>query len=141
MHSRDALPNFIFLDGVSEFTDLQGSVWLVGKTIDFCFLIFFQSQILTSIHQIGLLAWSLAAKWSLGLGRSMGMRWFCLGMYGLALGVNSTSNPDFFFLRSILELKILSMATNKYSNKMKEWRNLVIVDCVRNLKLSDFQLG
>ena len=59
--------------------------------------------------------WSLAAKWSLGLGRSMSMRWFCLGMYGSAFGVNSTSNPV-FFLRLILEFKIFYMATDKYSN-------------------------
>ena len=110
MHSKDAPANFIFLDGVSESVD-----WLVGKKNWFLPLIFFQSQILTSILQIGLPTWSLAAKWSLGLGRSMSMRWFCLGMYGSAFGVNSTSNPV-FFLRLILEFKIFYMATDKYSN-------------------------
>ena len=69
-----------FVDGRSTRECLTGR----QKKKYFCFLIFFQSQILTLILQIGLPAWSWAAKWSLGLGRSMGMRWFCLGMYGLA---------------------------------------------------------
>ena len=90
---KNALPIIIFLDGVSEFVDGRSTrECLTGrkkKKIDSCFLIFFQSRISTLILQIGLPAWSWAAKWSLGLGRSMGMRWFCLGMYGLAfLGQN-----------------------------------------------------